>query len=272
MIVKRRDFMERFGMVLCMLVLVLGCTADGKVRDAVSMRDGRAKGFSRMSMLVPFLQKTRSKACDDLKSLVEHFKEQLLEEHLSDINGIPYLIDDNSDFIVRELADYGMVPKNTKSHDVYIALGHDRGIVKALKSILSQFTWKVWANEGDRDARIVSLLLFNLEQVVYYTNSLCNSLSDEKLNEIRTSGAATVENITQITYYLFAFMQARDELIGDFKKVISGAALVRGNRLEMESELKKIVNDGKIKEKIGSMYSLLRDIDNLVDLITKVVF
>lgn len=267
--------MKRFSMILCMMGLVLGCAADG--RNATVLMEGkRAEEPFSISMLVPFLQDTTSKAYNDLKSLVEYFRNQLVYEYFSNTTGIPFVIDAFSNSIVQQLSaygitDYGISKKDSKSYSIYIALGCDLKLMQALKNILAELNLKPGSDNGDRDIAIAAMLLFNLEQVSYYTFLLENSLSDEKLNEVRTSSTATIESISQITAWLFSFMKARDELIRDFKKVISGAEVVRDNRQLMEAELKKIVNDGKIKSKISDISSLVRDIQNLITQITKVM-
>ncbi|UPA11236.1 hypothetical protein [Borrelia parkeri] len=267
--------MKRFSMILCMMGLVLGCAADGR-SDTVLMEGQRSEEPFSISMLVPFLQDTTSKAYNDLKSLVEYFRNQFAYEYFNNLINIPFIIDHFSNSIVKQLSDYGITDygiskKDSKSYSIYIALGCDLKLMQALKNIIAELNLKPGSKKGDRDIAIASKLLFNLEQVSYYTFLLENILSDEKLNEVRTSSAATIENISQITSWLFSFMQARDELIRDLRKVISLAAVVRDNRQLMDAELKKIVNDGKIKSKISDISSLVRDIQNLITQITKVV-
>ncbi|XXG15953.1 hypothetical protein bpuCAU1_001233 (plasmid) [Borrelia puertoricensis] len=266
--------MKRFSMILCMVGLVLGCVAGGG-SDTVFMEGRRTGEPFSMSMLVPFLQDTLSEAYNDLKSLVEYFRNQIAYEYLGNSFNVPFVIDASKNSIVQQLSGYGItddgIVKNSKSYSIYIALGCDLTLMQALKNILAKLDLRPGSHKENRDITIASMLLFNLEQVSYYNFLLENSLSDNKLNEVRISSAATIENISQITSWLFSFMQSRDELIRDFRKVISGAAVVRDNRQLMEAELKKIVNDGKIKSKIGDIGDLVRDIQKLVTQITKVM-
>ncbi|BDU63339.1 hypothetical protein BOFE_08790 (plasmid) [Candidatus Borrelia fainii] len=268
--------MKRFSVILCMLGLVLGCVADGE-SATVFMECRKTEKPCSISMLVPFLQDTLIEAYNDLKSLVEHFRNQIVHEYFDNPLDLPLSMGVLSKLRVHQLSnygmtDYGIAKSNRRLDSIYVALGCDLTLMQVLiKDIFAKLNLKPGPHKESKDIAIASMLLFNLEQVSYYTFLLKNILSDEKLNKVRISSAATIENISQITSWLFSFMQAKDDLIRDFRKVISGAAAVKDNRQLMEAELKKIVDGGKIKSKINDISILVRDIQNLVTQITKVV-
>ncbi|UPA16986.1 hypothetical protein bcCo53_001154 (plasmid) [Borrelia coriaceae] len=263
--------MKKFRIIFCVISLSFGCTATDRP-DSLMGASG-SKAFSTPD-LVPFIQNTLSKACDDLKSLIIYFHQQLLVEQKDIFNSVPAMINIIDKVVAPELSDYS-VRGHARNYNIYVALGHDLQLMYLLKGVLAELNLRPILNGPSvllfgRDVKVAAMLLFNLEQVAYYISSLTDVLTEDNLRKIKINRATTVEDVSHITSCLFLFMQARDELIKDFRHIIGGAAMVKGERRLMESELKKIVNDGEIKRKISYIGDLAKDIQDMVIQLTKV--
>ncbi|AHH05440.1 hypothetical protein CNO14_04340 (plasmid) [Borrelia miyamotoi] len=257
--------MKEFGMVLLTIGFMLGCRSSvrGYNVSNIDVPEPKKTLLQPKPKLVPLIQNQSSisSAYDDLRSLLAYFRKQLEDEYKHDPITISLFMDSVKFSLNSKLLVYNSL-KSDRTHNVYIALGHDLEIIKDLVSILS--TLNLTANDENIDVRIASLLLFNLEQIAYLIFLLNFSLSNENLRKIKNSKIVTVDDINQITGFLFLFMRKRDDLIRDVGTVLKEASVVRDDRRAMEMYLKKIVQDGEIKRKISAMRELIQSIDNLI--------
>ncbi|APR65336.1 hypothetical protein baBA2_000930 (plasmid) [Borrelia anserina] len=269
----------KFSMVVYYAMsLVLGCAANhGEIK---LYSDGSRDLLLSESELEPFVKSMKNEVCDDFKLLVDHFKSVESKRLSSQLNnvvelcGISLLASDSVYLIAPKLENYGGIVKRLensnalKKYNVYMSLGYDHEIINLLMLVLvdlgfnSRFSG---SDEKARNSKIVSMLLFNLERLMSSVSLLEKTLSDENIIIImKDSNVVMADHIVLITSYLLEFMQAKDDLVRDFKEVIRRAAIVRGDRQAMEAELKKIINDGKIRKKIGAIDYLVKDIRDLV--------
>ncbi|WP_235048150.1 hypothetical protein [Borrelia persica] len=264
-----------------MVGFILGCGSSVVSKVERKFNDDNSE---LKSELVPFVRSSVDQAYFDLVSLFLFFNKLLNFEYsvfVSNSNPM-FVIDEDSGDIVKELSCYARNPTCNgfnSSRNIYMAFKYDISCIEALRDIFAALNVRLSLKhvflsederkENNRRIRIVSLLLFNLEQFAYQINLVKDTFSGDVLEKIKMSSKVTVENLAEITNLLLLFMQGRDELIVDLQNIIKRAANAKHHEKLMGSELKKIIHDGEIKNKIIDNYELAKTIQELVMQIVK---